>query len=413
MIGAEVGTCKQPLEVKTMRKCGVCEAEVGAGQAKRSSSAQVGHVYAEVNGHKFRLNNSEGSECCLCLDCAKKMVLCPWCNTWHKKEEHIFGDICSKCLMEKTGVCADCGTIIVQSGGRYVDGRMYCENCVYQCEDCGEFHHGIVEECEGCGSCCENTCKCLRDYHGHGHEEYEFHGHGIGPYMGAEIELANCGGSISNNDAAKLAKRENNIGQGFFKCERDCSINNSTGNGVEFITEPSTLEFHKTVNYERVFNGLKDSGFDGGHNCGIHIHVDREWLGSAVPTLRAFMNINKTFFEKFCGRRSCSYGTYIRKDSMGEWGGDLGRDRWASRGEIVNITGENTVEIRAFNSFISPTIIRSFLEMTEALAFFCRNITLSQAVNNSYEMLEAFKEFLSSGDRYSNAVDRMNEVFGR
>ena len=70
---------------------------------------------------------------------------------------------------ESTNVitCAECGCIIDSEDAIMIDGETYCEDCVAECNFCGEYHlrNDMTETEDGlvCEHCLDNEygyCEC-------------------------------------------------------------------------------------------------------------------------------------------------------------------------------------------------------------------------------------------------------------
>lgn len=118
------------------------------------------------------------------------------------------------------------------------------------------------------------------------------------PFMGFELEVD----AREYVDLDTLTDDTDNIMNtdfDFIHYERDCSLNR----GFENISQPASLEYHISMRekYEKWFKLLVDNGLRS-HNtstCGLHIHIDNEFLGSNYVEIDRAQAKLVFLFERF------------------------------------------------------------------------------------------------------------------
>lgn len=204
-------------------------------------------------------------------------------------------------------------------------------------------------------------------------------------FIGAEIEI-DCGGK--SDDVAKEVI--DSIGKDNVYCKHDGSLSN----GFEIVTHPATLEYHKTLPYESTFKMLTDKGYKS-HNtttCGLHIHVDRNYLG--IDKLTQDLSISKLLylFEKFwdkivlVARRDSNY--YASRFYLGENETPLdmyAKSKNASKYGAINLCHQNTVEIRIYKGTLNYNTFINTLEFTKVMVNLARDTDIYNIQNITWD----------------------------
>jgi len=230
-------------------------------------------------------------------DCAHEdgWEVCEYCGEWHLEDESIVADndscgcYCSAECARNDGLffCDHCdawyretrcnGQYEVRHYGElqtwcehcYGDNSFYCEGCD---ENVSEANYGHDGRCE---ACCENGAlheygwtPCLGFFGG---DSYQMDT----PFEGIELETDS--GSDRRGYVEELADLP-----GFaehFWMTKDSSLDN----GVEITGHPMTLAYHERI--MKVYEGIRDTAIQFGYvshnsgNCGLHIHVNRNFFG--------------------------------------------------------------------------------------------------------------------------------------
>lgn len=208
----------------------------------------------------------------------------------------------------------------------------------------------------------------------------------------------------------------------FINYECDCSLNN----GVELISQPATLSYHLSMRdkYDQMFKYLTRETSLRSHNtstCGLHIHIDNEYLGSTETEVdRAQAKLLYLFerFEdemtKFSRRKKsqlhwcCSYSddfcdvasaisnikncvdnsstpTSDDISSVYKACHDKAEDKYyLDRYYNVNITNDNTTEIRLWRGTLKIETFIATLKFTSRLAYLAKNYSTKKLVEMNW-----------------------------
>lgn len=210
-------------------------------------------------------------------------------------------------------------------------------------------------------------------------------------YMGIELEIDRGGESEDN---AKFIQE--------FLGDNNCYImhDGSLKDGLEIVTHPCTLNYHKSLPYEELFEQLVGKGYKS-HNtqtCGLHVHVNRDFFGDN-PTIQDLC-ITKILYllekhwdkVKLLARRdSNGYAQRFfmnEQDSMFDLLAKAKRsDSYfgSSKYKTVNLLHKNTIEFRLFKGTLKYETLIATLEFVRNLVYLCKNKPLEQIQITSFE----------------------------
>jgi hypothetical protein len=187
---------------------------------------------------------------------------------------------------------------------------------------------------------------------------------------GLELEVQNRNGENSQTAAGRIHEVLNpSLRRGeYCYFERDASI----GEGFEIVTQPAGLDIHREklalfLNNEDLKRGLRSH--EGG-NCGLHIHVGRQFLTQAqIYRVQSFLNDvrNEGLIRKISRRYSNSYARIkyemAKLSAIGKNSGE--------RYEALNVTNRDTVEFRIFRGSLRYESVVAALEFVDSLLTFC------------------------------------------
>jgi len=262
--------------------------------------------------------------------------------------------VCDNCLDECFFECDECGEHFHENVactipyGNYTNDT-YCEHCFdsvsAQCEVCGDTYHadditsydfydgstrdvcpdcdGEIYTCDHCGmsvwaddvtSDQYGDCYCPDCYPGDNENTsiyYDNHEFGTPPQRGerwsdyyswapgepetnilygVELEV-----DVNTNGAPNINPTEvsDSIGRLFFPEVYQVSDSSLTDYGIECISNPCSLEYHKTTHpWKEILKILRDSGYyshDSTRSCGIHVHISRERLSQRELEIIVFI----------------------------------------------------------------------------------------------------------------------------
>lgn len=220
-------------------------------------------------------------------------------------------------------------------------------------------------------------------------------------YLGIELEIDKGG---KNDDVAKFIID--------FLGKYSCYIKHdgSLEDGMEIVTHPSTLEFHKNLSYKDLFEDLSKKGYKSHDTttCGYHIHVNRNFFGDN-PTTQD-LNITKILYllekhwdkVKTIARRDSN--VYSKRFHMKESDSmfDLlvkAKGEYSSKYNMINLQHQDTIEFRMFRGTLKYETFISTMEFVHNLAYLCKEIQLEDIQNITFKDILDIKptEYL---DRY-------------
>lgn len=208
--------------------------------------------------------------------------------------------------------------------------------------------------------------------------------------FGAEIEVDK--GGKSEEHAKKVLQIMN--GEDTWDSEENiyCVHDGSLTNGLEFPTQPGSLEWHKTLPYKEMFEYLDNNGYKAHDTttCGLHIHINRSFFGEQEKEcIGKLMYIVEKFCDEFSifGRRDCRYARLFGYN--GEKCKELYdrctkiRDKY----KAINLLHKDTIEIRSFKGTLKYSTFINTLEFVSDLALYVKNHTEEEVENMEWSDL--------------------------
>lgn len=318
--------------------------------------------------------------------------------------------------------CELCGDLHRLDEGDFADGLVLCPYCaednVYRCEGCGEDHlarnmvqiegtddyvcnnwgcmeRAGVEICSDCGDCyhtdsltwIDDGCYCedcapnnsgILDYNEK--PDPEFYGEHSHLHMGVELEID---GSCDVSDFVSEAATP----EIYFK--EDGSL--TAGESVEIVSHPCTLGYHKGM-WDRIIGTAKDYGFtshDAG-TCGLHVHIDRDYLGQFETeqdyTAACIVMLFDKFWNelvKFSRRTEYQLGQWCERTGLELTKADISapekvadklQDKANNEGryKAVNLQNSHTVEFRLFRGTLRRETFYATLELCQVIVDWCK-----------------------------------------
>jgi len=361
---------------------------------------------------------------------------------------------CDTCYDDKFGTCCNCGDIIDNDELREgTDGNMYCDKCFAifftfceGCEDVIDNPHAYtgIDGCCYCENCFYDrysTCQRCGDtvyqddlYYDEDNDEYLcqncydgglIHSHAYKPdpvfqkekwentlYTGFELEVERKQGEsrkVFAEDLTNYLTNKHIDNRFYFK--NDSSIQN----GFEIVSHPTTLKAYKKYNLKDMLEFIKKyaTSHDNG-NCGLHFHINADFFKNRreIHKLILFFNNCYTQLKKFSKRTDSQIRNYCKFKNFGYddykffenknrglciYNDDDGEpDRYMA----VNLTNEETVEIRIFRGTLRYDRFLADLQFIDAIAHFVkiasfRSMTWAKFIEylrytNRYNHLEKF-----------------------
>ncbi|MCM1222507.1 MAG: amidoligase family protein [Lachnospiraceae bacterium] len=306
--------------------------------------------------------------------------------------------------MDEKNYCSHCGRIIDTDDFEELNGQIVCSDCIdnhtYVCDCCGErawsedthgdeytvlcnyCYHNHYTRCANCDGLIHNDdayhldgYTYCRDCYDEERDRYcNIHDYSYKPepifygnskrYFGAELEID--GGGKEDEYAEELLDIAN-TGDEYIYIKSDGSLDD----GMEIVSHPMTLEFHKDFCWEDIMRKAVKLGYRSHQTstCGLHIHVNRDSLGNnrdeqdeVISRILYFVEHHWNEMLKF-SRRS--------EYTMNRWAARYGyenspkailekaKKKNCGRYAAVNLCNYDTIEFRLFrgtlkfNTFIS------------------------------------------------------------
>lgn len=307
---------------------------------------------------------------------------------------------------DKAGEMYSVPVSVVQ--GKKPDGYIAPEARFYTCERCGSYY--IVSKNDNIEP--EDFCLCeecrkreyITPYHRYSPPLHFWKTEGDDDlYLGAEIEI-DYGGE-SNDTAAMIVRDMNPSGKWFMYCSHDGSLSD----GIEMITSPATLNYHLSMKdkYESLFKKLAKMGYRS-HNtptCGLHVHFSRDFFAdNEEENVCKLLYLVEKFWDDlivFSRRDYRSVERYARKINC-----DAKRffESWDKTGMhdghyyAVNITNQNTIELRMFRGTINVTTYLATLAFVDAIVRTAKRCSAEELQAISFEEIlpDCAKEYYQS-----------------
>ena len=290
---------------------------------------------------------------------------------------------CEHCLNEETVVCVDCGTRLWNDSNAGSDDHPLCQRCYDSsyttCERCGRlllyddacYLNNGDEDYPYCESCYQQLRR--GGIHSYDYKPLPVF-YGVGPrYFGVELEI-DKGGEIGSNAEQILAvgNREHD----FYYCKHDGSLDD----GFEIVSHPATVEYHLTqLPWKAVMAEAVSLGYRSHQacTCGLHIHISRLAFGrtaaqqeAAIARLLYFVEKHWNELLKFSRRTNRQLerwaARYGYKDTPKEMM-DHAKSYHYGRYTCVNLTNEDTVEIRIFRGTLKYNTLAATIQLTDRL----------------------------------------------
>lgn len=299
----------------------------------------------------------------------------------------VFDDeiLCDDCLDETTTVCSHCDERIWCEDNAGTEEMPLCETCYDNhyttCEECGRIIHQDYahylsndDDYPYC-DCCYNECRSVSIHDYSYKPDPIFYGNGK-RFFGVELEIDD-GGRDSNN-ADNILSAANSGGEKIY-IKNDGSLDD----GMEIITHPMTLHYHKNeMPWREIMYQAVDMGYRSHKTstCGLHVHVNRNAFGNtreeqdeAISRILYFVEHHWNELLKFSRRTehqmnrwAARYGYKNNPKDILDHAKKEGNGRYT----CVNITNWNTVEFRMFRGTLKYNTLIATLELVDQICEF-------------------------------------------
>ncbi|SEH86682.1 Putative amidoligase enzyme [Ruminococcus flavefaciens] len=322
--------------------------------------------------------------------------------------EEVNGEIvCTDCYERHTTICDRCGSIIWTDDSYGDEYTNLCSSCYHnhyvRCCCCDALlHEDDAYNIDGdsyCGECYRDEVDRNRSIHDYNFKpEPIFYGDDSSRYFGVELEI-DCGGKDSDNADELLAIA--NRGAEHIYIKGDGSLDD----GMELVTHPMSLEYHKQFCWEDIMKKAIYLGYRSHQTstCGLHIHVNRSCLGDdqeeqelVIGHILLFIEQHWNELLKF-SRRS--------EYSMARWASRYGYENSAKaildkakkggngRYAALNLMNWTTIEFRLFRGTLKYNTLIAALELVNAICDVALNMAEDEIANQSWsDFVQTLKE---------------------
>ena len=330
----------------------------------------------------------------VCESCAdRNYYKCEECGEYFSDdrihEDHCGTVICDDCYERYDYVtCEDCERIVRYDDANYCesDGCYYCDNCVDDHNDSGDFHnYGYKPEPEfqyrsGEGT---NRSQILT--------------------FGVELEV-DCG-----DDHEDLSSDLVQLDQPIYM-KHDGSLGSE---GVEIVTHPCSLAYHqyelRWAEIGRTCKAHDYTSHDAG-TCGLHIHIGRQQMGGTfghrqqtagnlVLLANALWDQLVRFSRREEGQlehwacRPCLnliFGVEYSDSELTDIA--LGTERHG-RYQAVNLCNCSTVELRLFRGTLKRDTIIASIQLANNLTLYAKTHTPTECLNANWADVIGLQQF--------------------
>lgn len=312
-----------------------------------------------------------------CLN--RETTICDHCGNreWDEDTVDCEGDtICETCADNHTTFCDCC------------EERIYTDNSISDghttlCEDCYDDHYRTCVHCDRivheedayfdddddpcCEECYNRHNKFIKNY------SYKpspiFYGEGK-RFFGVELEIDD--GGYSQDNAETLLDIGNEDDEHIY-----IKSDGSLDEGMEIVSHPMTLEYHKDYCWSEIMKKAVSMDYRSHQTstCGLHVHVNRNSLGSTIEEqeetiakILYFIEAHWNEMVKF-SRRS--------ESKINEWAARYGYEKepkkildkakCSGRYSAVNLLNYKTIEFRLFRGTLKHNTFIATLQLVDKI----------------------------------------------
>lgn len=194
----------------------------------------------------------------------------------------------------------------------------------------------------------------------------------------------------------------------------DGSLN---GNGMEIVTHPLTVKYHKRVfNWRELLKKLEKDNFTSHSNnrCGLHIHISKKWFKPEdYLKFNIIFDKNYSVIKRFAKRTKTNYCERVKTSETREIAEKKKATRlsqWYNHYKSIYFGNSNTIELRIYRGTLNIERFNMTLDMTEALAYFVKSYSLVFFIKTTKKDLWfTFLKFLQQAKRYSKLLKHLDK----
>ena len=351
----------------------------------------------------------------LCGDCEVQSDygFCDYCG-YYENDIVVSQDtdeiMCADCADSNWYQCSDCGEWYEHAHNmyRYNDG-LICDNCFSNgdyttCENCGEIFHYDDIHYDGhtgdnyCNSCWnerrDDLSRFVKNY-SYKPQPVFF---GAGPmFMGIELEENGGRGFEFFEETSERVEI-------YFK--NDCSIECGSGDAIEIVTHPMSMDYIvDKFDMAGLLETASNTGFTSHDNgqCGLHVHVNRTFLGETELTqdytIAKLLLLFERFFDDklvpFSRRRFEQLNHWCKKphvdynpqtDGSAELCEKIYHKKvYDDRYYAINLQNRHTIEFRLFRGSLKLQTVMASLQLVQVMTEYAKNNNINKIQTCTWE----------------------------
>ena len=292
--------------------------------------------------------------------------------------EEVQGEVvCMDCVERHTVRCDSCSELIFESDSISDEYTTLCEHCTEnyyrRCRECNCLVHDDAVYWENDEPYCSD---CYHDIQ-HSIHEYNYKPEPIffgdsDRYFGVELEIDGAG---KDDDNAETLLAIANADKEHIYCKADGSLDE----GIELVSFPMSLNYHKQFCWEEIMRKAIALGYRSHQTstCGLHCHVNRSCFGDTreeqdLVISRILFFVEKHWAEllKFSRRSEYSINRWAARYGYERTGRDILEK--AKKGNLgryaaVNLQNYATIEFRLFRGTLKYNTLIAALELLDKI----------------------------------------------
>lgn len=299
--------------------------------------------------------------------------------------------VCFRCAVDLPS-CLFCGRTIVFGYYRIEDryGNALCYECsrLYRrCPVCGRFIHKDHVVFDGLEYVCPECCSTIEQFEEDDHGDY-IHNYGYKPkpkfyghhqkdlLFGIELEV-DRGGEDNRKAKGLLQIVNGDDDEKFIYVKHDGSLTD----GFEIVSHPASLHHHlNTIPWKEAFEYLKSNGYESEDTstCGLHVHINRLFLGRTYKTIVNVESRILFFFEhfwdyivKFSRRTEYEISRWCYRYHTTDYEEALYCNQ-ENRYYALNFQNKATIEIRIFKGTLDYNVFEATLRFIDNVVRYCK-----------------------------------------
>ena len=311
----------------------------------------------------------------------EEKIYCTHCGEIIEGDDYdtIYGEpICEDCVDRYTTICDRCEEIVWDEDIHSDESTCLCHRCFEnyytRCEECdGIVHNDEIYEYDNCYYCydCYQRIRRNTSIHEYGYKPTPVFYGDSNRYFGVELEIDGAG---KDDDYADEILDIANSGDDCIYIKSDSSLDD----GMEIVTHPMSLEYHKDFCWEKIMRHAVFLGYRSHQNstCGLHVHVNRDSLGldrdeqdEVISRILYFVEHHWNEMLKF-SRRS--------EYAMNRWAARYGYENSPKaimdkakknygRYVAVNLCNYHTIEFRLFRGTLKRNTLIATMELVNKI----------------------------------------------